>query len=59
MTWEDILNDYPNAAKALLDDFNNSKNSSERFNNFVDMIEHLQEPGETHIRRTLYNLNKK
>lgn len=58
MTWEDIINDYPNAAKALLDDFNNSKNSSERFNNFVDMIEHLQEPGETHIRRTLHNLNK-
>lgn len=61
MTWEDILNDYPNAAKTLLDEFEKSKNETERnkrFNDFVDMIEHLQEPGETHVRRTLHNLNK-
>lgn len=59
MTWEDVVKDYPNAADALLNDFNSSKNGEERLNDFKSMLHHLKEPGETHIRRTLKKLDER
>lgn len=58
MTWEDVVKDYPNAADALLKDFNSTVDSEARFNDFKNMLHYLQEPGETHIRRTLKKLDE-
>lgn len=58
MTWENVVKDYPNAANALLSDFSSTADGDERFNKFKSMLHYLQEPGETHIRRTLKKLDE-